>query len=459
MTTVFVRVKRKREEAGSETLIIEAPRSKREKGLLSAFDSLDVKGTNRKTERHCFRRLETLETAMAHSVARREDDEVCQRLVREARALRSLEEGTEETTVWAEVRSLKKRRREEEVPVVLPSEAKKKKLFRVSNPAERRMDLAILELFQAAKADEALRFGNVSRALDDGRDVGLSVDYRRPRDGTTALMAAAFIGAATCVRALLERGADASTVDFNGKTAYSLAFDRGHHEVARILQIERQKKMPAVDLDAAPEEGIVEIVVPEERDAEENLEENFVYDVYAYDSRKKSQNEVVAKKMRKDLLDDDSDSDNLSTRCLASPQLFDQMAAPLIFGIKEPLYAALSFAADSLSPLDDASSLSSADLLDGDDADSNAENHFANEYPEDEEEDDESAFDTDDTDDDEPRFGSRKQQDTYGDLNPYHDDLDDAAPLGAPGFRALKQRNAHQGSFDHDYNIDDDDDL
>ena len=78
-------MKRKRDEAGSEMLIIEAPRSKKAQTMHSALSALSFDDT----ERHCFRRLETLDAVMANSVARSEDDATAKRLLAGAKALSS----------------------------------------------------------------------------------------------------------------------------------------------------------------------------------------------------------------------------------------------------------------------------------------------------------------------------------------------------------------------------------
>ena len=91
---VLVRVKRKRDELPSDTLIIAAPRMKRERStkekLLADFGGMGLEAGARPdasepVERRCFRRLETLDAAAAEDMERRVDGETAQRLLREAR--------------------------------------------------------------------------------------------------------------------------------------------------------------------------------------------------------------------------------------------------------------------------------------------------------------------------------------------------------------------------------------
>jgi uncharacterized protein len=63
---------------------------------------------------------------------------------------------------------------------------------------------------------------------------GAAVD-RRGNDGTTALMLASANGFLEVVRALLVRGADV-TADRGGATARQLALERGHSEIAKLLE-------------------------------------------------------------------------------------------------------------------------------------------------------------------------------------------------------------------------------
>ncbi len=55
-------------------------------------------------------------------------------------------------------------------------------------------------------------------------------------DGTTPLMSAAWFGNREGVEALLKLGANPSLRDDRGRTAAMLAFERGHDELANLLQ-------------------------------------------------------------------------------------------------------------------------------------------------------------------------------------------------------------------------------
>lgn len=79
--------------------------------------------------------------------------------------------------------------------------------------------------------------GDLSTLRDTLSSSPALVNYRRRiGDGTTALMAAAFVGDMDSVWYFLSLGAKASLVDFSGKTAAVLAGMRGHRECFAELQ-------------------------------------------------------------------------------------------------------------------------------------------------------------------------------------------------------------------------------
>lgn len=336
--TVFMRLKRKREEEPPETLIIAAPSSSKKRNrnrIDKALSSLSLdQNTNGVRLEHKFRLLDTFDAAEAKALVAQES-EATARLLREANKLNKKKRGRDEAeqpAVWAE---LTKR----------PKSQQAHDLNRVHNPAERRLDRVIFDVFQGSVSAT-----EITKALEAGRALGLSANFCRPRDGTTALMAAAWAGSKPEVQALLNLGARPETRDNNGNDAAALATNRGHDGVASMLKIAVQRRATTpIELQ---EEGIV--VVPQIED------DDFVYDIYAYE---------------------DEDDDNCSTRCIASPN----MAKSLVVGIAQPLKRALSGASPEFAS---SSSLSSLEADVNDEEDSNAEGHYANDYPDHEDDDD-----------------------------------------------------------------------
>jgi hypothetical protein len=78
--------------------------------------------------------------------------------------------------------------------------------------------------------DPAAQAVGVNLLIDEGADPNAS-----NQDGITPLMNAAWFGCSDAVRELLRRGADGSRKDNKGRTAQSMALERGHHEVAEML--------------------------------------------------------------------------------------------------------------------------------------------------------------------------------------------------------------------------------
>jgi hypothetical protein len=93
-------------------------------------------------------------------------------------------------------------------------------------PLERELDEAIFEAFQAGSVERAL--GVVAR----GADVNFQ---RKNADDTTVLMAAAYVGDVRAVARLLRAGANPCLVDRNGATASTLARERGHSACEILL--------------------------------------------------------------------------------------------------------------------------------------------------------------------------------------------------------------------------------
>jgi ankyrin repeat protein len=77
---------------------------------------------------------------------------------------------------------------------------------------------------------------------------GANVDDRGARN-RTPLMIAAMAGSADVARFLIERGADVKAKDGAGETAVQLATNRGHREVARVIQLGGASHMPAAALE------------------------------------------------------------------------------------------------------------------------------------------------------------------------------------------------------------------
>ena len=483
---VLVRVKRKRDELPSDTLIIAAPRMKRERStkekLLADFGGMGLEAGARPdasepVERRCFRRLETLDAAAAEDMERRVDGETAQRLLREARRLRRKrrphddggrpsEEGRarddgaaaapprrrrrqtqqlrEEPSaggggpkIWVDLRDgaleraapgapprsggLKKNKTSRSLQDLTEADAGEDPTLRPSattpdlgqlhaatrrilNPAERRLDEAVFAAFQAPPGDPAARaLAAVRDALDRGAGFARA-DFRRPSDGTTPLMAAAWHGADGDVARLLGSGADPRVVDARGNDAAALAHARGHHGTRNLLlaaQLERSSALGSgsrrrsevdfgtdVDVRGAPDDDDACVGLPLD---------DFVYDVYAYDARADdgdagdrrppspkdawapeslaafpSMGDLSAGGASTQLAppapapppgdgasaddDDDDDDDALSTRCVVSPHpdgrartLANRAAAaasrakraPLVVGIRHPLRDAL----------------------------------------------------------------------------------------------------------------------
>lgn len=131
----------------------------------------------------------------------------------------------------------------------------------VLNPQERRQDKRIFDAFHGE-----------NKLLEDDA----LVNYARSADGTTALMAAAWLGDEATVLGLLSRGALADSRDVRGNDAASLASSRGHESICKILS-------------EAPNAEVVKAAKFEED------EDGFQYDFYH-----------------------DDDNDDLSTRCVAA---------------------------------------------------------------------------------------------------------------------------------------------
>ena len=128
-------------------------------------------------------------------------------------------------------------------------------------------------------------------ALDRGAGFARA-DFRRPSDGTTPLMAAAWHGADGDVARLLGSGADPRVVDARGNDAAALAHARGHHGTRNLLlaaQLERSSALGSgsrrrsevdfgtdADVRGAPDDDDACVGLPLD---------DFVYDVYAYDAR------------------------------------------------------------------------------------------------------------------------------------------------------------------------------
>ncbi|KAH8075029.1 transcription factor Iwr1 [Aureococcus anophagefferens] len=510
---VLVRVKRKRDELPSDTLIIAAPRMKRERStkekLLADFGGMGLEAGARPdasepVERRCFRRLETLDAAAAEDMERRVDGETAQRLLREARRLRRKRRprrrraavgGPGATTaparapqrrrrqtqqlreeppaggggpkIWVDLRDgaleraapgapprsggLKKNKTSRSLQDLTEADAGDDATLRPSattpdlgqlhaatrrilNPAERRLDEAVFAAFQAPPGEPAARaLAAVRDALDRGAGFARA-DFRRPSDGTTPLMAAAWHGADGDVARLLGSGADPRVVDASGNDASALAHARGHHGTRNLL-------LPLDD---------------------------FVYDVYAYDARA-----------------DDGDAgdrrppspkDAWAPESLAAfPSMGDLSAGGASTQLAPPAPApppgefasadddddddALSAAASSVSSLDERD----AGLSDSDRSfDSNDEQHEANDYPEGRDSDDsDDGLHAPNFDDDDGRdhraYGSDGDDDDDSDADDGRfrarpidvaddDDMDDT-PLGV-GFGALRAARISQDDDD-----------
>jgi ankyrin repeat protein len=74
------------------------------------------------------------------------------------------------------------------------------------------------------------RIDAVRELLEGGADPDAEVH------GTTALREATIKGRPDVVRLLLERGAKADVLDGSGKTPLDRAIQRGHTDIARLLQ-------------------------------------------------------------------------------------------------------------------------------------------------------------------------------------------------------------------------------
>ena len=79
--------------------------------------------------------------------------------------------------------------------------------------------------------DTAAQAVGVNLLIDAGADVNASNE-----DGITPLMNAAWFGCTDAVRDLLRRGAKAGEMDAKGRTAQSLALERGHPHIAEMLR-------------------------------------------------------------------------------------------------------------------------------------------------------------------------------------------------------------------------------
>ena len=66
--------------------------------------------------------------------------------------------------------------------------------------------------------------------------LGRGADVNAGRGGSTALHGAAFFGKFELARWLIRHGADVNAKDYNGKTPFSIAMDRGHEKVAELLR-------------------------------------------------------------------------------------------------------------------------------------------------------------------------------------------------------------------------------
>ncbi len=86
----------------------------------------------------------------------------------------------------------------------------------------------------AAKLLEAAAIGNAAQlaALIQG---GVGIESKHPKLGVTALIRAASLGHADCVRLLMDRGADKEAKDKNGMTALICAASSGHADCVRLL--------------------------------------------------------------------------------------------------------------------------------------------------------------------------------------------------------------------------------
>jgi Transcription factor Iwr1 len=124
---------------------------------------------------------------------------------------------------------------------------------RILNPIERRMDEAIVTAFQTHNA----------RPVLDAIQIGASPSFIRTQaDGTTPLMAAAYCGDSTAVARLLALGVNPCVIDYNGNSASALALMQGHPSVVQQLQLAEAQRQSEREL---------------------AVSSDFVYDFYCYD--------------------------------------------------------------------------------------------------------------------------------------------------------------------------------
>ncbi len=109
---------------------------------------------------------------------------------------------------------------------------------------DERRSYSVKDLFEACEANDA---NTVRQCLRNG-DVNVRDDY-----SWTPLMCAACAGSTEIVALLLDAGADASSRDRAGYTAYSLAAKKGHHDTARMLVRHRRESTERQNEREAPQ--------------------------------------------------------------------------------------------------------------------------------------------------------------------------------------------------------------
>lgn len=95
---------------------------------------------------------------------------------------------------------------------------------------EARKFIGSSELHQAAQEGEIEKLGSLLFA-----GAGDDLDRRSDDDQMTPVVAAAWAGNASCVKALLDAGAHVDSTDDAGRTALMWSVWRGHHLCAKIL--------------------------------------------------------------------------------------------------------------------------------------------------------------------------------------------------------------------------------
>lgn len=109
------------------------------------------------------------------------------------------------------------------------------------------------DFFDAAQKGD---ISGIKKALADKIDVNVRGKY-----GITALMIAAFYGQTDAVRLLLASGADIYSRADEGSTAYSLAIERWHKEIALVLTEAHEKNRPK-DILRVPGSDLIEAYEP-----------------------------------------------------------------------------------------------------------------------------------------------------------------------------------------------------